>query len=69
MFTRHRQEILRLVKLQAEGGSGYPPHTYVQHIGNDLHHVLTQAGAYVGDMEKIATEKTRLWKRRPTALF
>src|SRR5262245_35365984 len=26
-------------------------------VGNDLHHVLTQAGAYVGDMEKIAAEK------------
>src|SRR4249919_1633460 len=38
-------------------------------IGNDLHHVLTQAGAYIGDMEKIATEKGKSWKRRPTALF
>jgi 4-hydroxy-2-oxoheptanedioate aldolase len=38
-------------------------------IGNDLHHVLTQAGAYVGDMEKIAAEKGKPWKRRPTALF
>jgi 4-hydroxy-2-oxoheptanedioate aldolase len=38
-------------------------------IGNDLHHVLTQAGAYVGDMEKIAAEKGKSWKRRPTALF
>src|SRR3989441_947634 len=38
-------------------------------IGNDLHHVLTQAGAYVGDMEKIAQEKGKTWKRRPTALF
>jgi 4-hydroxy-2-oxoheptanedioate aldolase len=38
-------------------------------IGNDLHHVLTQAGAYVGDMEKIAKEKGRAWSRRPTALF
>ena len=26
-------------------------------IGNDLHHVLTQAGAYVDDMENIAKEK------------
>jgi hypothetical protein len=31
--------------------------------------VLTQAGAYVGDMEKIAAEKGKPWKRRPTALF
>src|ERR1700726_2700616 len=38
-------------------------------IGNDLHHVLTQAGAYVGDMEKVAAEKGKPWKRRPTALF
>jgi 4-hydroxy-2-oxoheptanedioate aldolase len=38
-------------------------------IGNDLHHVLTQAGAYVGDMEKIAQEKGKSWKRRSTALF
>src|SRR5258707_3479314 len=38
-------------------------------IGNDLHHVLTQAGAYVGDMEKIAQEKGKNWKRRTTALF
>src|ERR1700749_3573802 len=38
-------------------------------IGNDLHHVLTQAGAYVGDMEKIAAEKGKSWKRRSTALF
>src|SRR3989454_10210768 len=38
-------------------------------VGNDLHHVLTQAGAYVGDMEKIAQEKGKTWKRRPTALF
>src|SRR6185369_3623203 len=26
-------------------------------VGNDLHHVLTQAGAYVNDVEKIAKEK------------
>jgi len=38
-------------------------------VGNDLHHILTQAGAYVGDMEKIATEKGKTWTRRPTALF
>jgi 4-hydroxy-2-oxoheptanedioate aldolase len=38
-------------------------------IGNDLHHVLTQAGAYVSDMEKIAKEKGKAWNRRPTALF
>jgi len=38
-------------------------------VGNDLHHVLTQAGAYVGDMEKVSAEKGKAWKRRPTALF
>jgi 4-hydroxy-2-oxoheptanedioate aldolase len=38
-------------------------------VGNDLHHILTQAGAYVGDMEKIAGTKGKSWKRRPTALF
>src|ERR1700722_16123061 len=38
-------------------------------VGNDLHHVLTQSGAYVNDMENIAKEKGKNWKRRPTALF
>jgi 4-hydroxy-2-oxoheptanedioate aldolase len=38
-------------------------------IGNDLHHVLTQAGAHVGDLERIAKEKGRPWARRSTALF
>jgi 4-hydroxy-2-oxoheptanedioate aldolase len=38
-------------------------------IGNDLHHILTQAGAYVADMENIAKEKGKSWKRRSTALF
>ena len=38
-------------------------------VGNDLHHVLTQAGAYVNDVEKIAKEKGRSWTRRDTALF
>lgn len=38
-------------------------------IGNDLHHVLTQAGAYVNDMENIAKKKSKPWKRRATALF
>jgi 4-hydroxy-2-oxoheptanedioate aldolase len=38
-------------------------------VGNDLHHVLTQTGAYVADVEKIAKEKGKTWKRRPTALF
>jgi 4-hydroxy-2-oxoheptanedioate aldolase len=38
-------------------------------VGNDLHHVLTQASAYVIDMEKIAKEKGKTWVRTPTALF
>jgi 4-hydroxy-2-oxoheptanedioate aldolase len=38
-------------------------------IGNDLHHVLTQAGAYVNDMEAIAKDKGKSWTRRPTALI
>jgi 4-hydroxy-2-oxoheptanedioate aldolase len=38
-------------------------------IGNDLHHVLTQTGAYVKDMEAIAKEKGKPWTRRPTALL
>ena len=38
-------------------------------IGNDLHHVLTQATAYVKDMEEIAKSKGKTWTRRPTALM
>jgi 4-hydroxy-2-oxoheptanedioate aldolase len=38
-------------------------------IGNDLHHVLTQSGAYVNDMEGIAKSKGKNWSRRQTALF
>jgi 4-hydroxy-2-oxoheptanedioate aldolase len=38
-------------------------------IGNDLHHLLTQAGAYVKDVEEIAKAKGKPWTRRPTALF
>jgi len=39
-------------------------------VGNDLHHILTQSGAYVNDMEKVAKEKSKAgWTRRPTALF
>jgi hypothetical protein len=30
---------------------------------------LTQAGAYVADMENIAKENGKSWKRRSTALF
>jgi 4-hydroxy-2-oxoheptanedioate aldolase len=38
-------------------------------IGNDLHHVLTQAGAYVKDVEEISKAKGKNWTRRATALF
>jgi 4-hydroxy-2-oxoheptanedioate aldolase len=38
-------------------------------IGNDLHHVLTQAGAYVKDVEATAKEKGKSWTRRPTSLL
>jgi 4-hydroxy-2-oxoheptanedioate aldolase len=38
-------------------------------VGNDLHHILTQATAYVKDVETISKEKGALWSRRPTALM
>jgi len=38
-------------------------------VGNDLHHLVTQVGAYVNDMEKVSKEKGKAWTRRPTALF
>jgi 4-hydroxy-2-oxoheptanedioate aldolase len=38
-------------------------------IGNDLHHILTQATAYVQNMEKIAGDKGKSWTRRPTNLM
>jgi len=38
-------------------------------IGNDLHHVLTQAGAYVKDVEEISKAKGKNWARRATALL
>ena len=38
-------------------------------IGNDLHHVLTQTGAYVKDMEEIAKSKGKSWARRPSAIL
>ncbi len=37
-------------------------------IGNDLHHILTQASGYIQDMEKIAASKGKAWSRQPTAL-
>jgi 4-hydroxy-2-oxoheptanedioate aldolase len=38
-------------------------------LGNDLHHVLTQTGAYVKDVEEVSKAKGRNWTRRPTSLF
>lgn len=38
-------------------------------LGNDLHHILTQTGAYVANVEEIAKEKGKTWTRRTTALF
>jgi 4-hydroxy-2-oxoheptanedioate aldolase len=38
-------------------------------VGNDLHHILTQAGAYVKDVEGIAPDKGKAWVRRPSALI
>src|ERR1700685_3005383 len=38
-------------------------------IGNDLHHVLTQAGAYMKDVTTIAKDKSKNWKPRPSALL
>ena len=36
---------------------------------HDLHHILTQAGAYVKDVEGITPRSARAWARRPTALL
>src|SRR5215217_5642026 len=35
-------------------------------VGNDLHHILTQATAYVKDVEGISKETGKAWTRRPT---
>src|SRR3954468_17105619 len=37
-------------------------------VGNDLHHILTQAGTYVKDLETIAKER-KGWARAATALI
>src|ERR1700735_745612 len=36
---------------------------------NDLHHVLTQSGAYMKDVASTAKEKSKNWKPRPSALL
>jgi len=38
-------------------------------LGNDLHHMLTQATAYVKDVEAASKEKGKPWTRRDTALM
>ena len=38
-------------------------------IGNDLHHVLTQAGAYVKDVTTTAKDKSKTWQPRASALL
>lgn len=38
-------------------------------VGNDLHHILTQATAYVKDIEGISQDKGQTWARRPTNLM
>lgn len=38
-------------------------------IGNDLHHVLTQATAHVQAIEAIKPERGAAWTKRPTALM
>ena len=37
-------------------------------IGNDLHHVLTQSGAYMKDLETITADKGKTWTKRPSNL-
>ena len=38
-------------------------------LGNDLHHILTQTGAYVKDLEEIGKKAGAEWTRRPSALL
>jgi len=38
-------------------------------LGNDLHHILTQTGAYVKDVEAVSKEKGKTWVRRDSALL
>ena len=38
-------------------------------LGNDLHHMLTQATAYVKDVETASKEKGKAWTRRTTSLM
>jgi 4-hydroxy-2-oxoheptanedioate aldolase len=38
-------------------------------LGNDLHHVLTQAGAYMKDVAAAAKDKHKTWQPRTSALL
>jgi 4-hydroxy-2-oxoheptanedioate aldolase len=38
-------------------------------LGNDLHHVLTQAGAYMKDVTATAKDKSKKWQPRTSALL
>ena len=38
-------------------------------VGNDLHHILTQAGTYVKDVEGIGAKAGSAWERRPSSLI
>jgi 4-hydroxy-2-oxoheptanedioate aldolase len=38
-------------------------------LGNDLHHVLTQTGAYMKDVTATAKEKSKQWQPRVSALL
>src|ERR1700676_303248 len=38
-------------------------------LGNDLHHVLTQASAYMKDVTSTAKEKSKQWQPRSSALL
>jgi 4-hydroxy-2-oxoheptanedioate aldolase len=38
-------------------------------LGNDLHHMLTQATAYVKDVETVSRTKGKSWSRRDTSLM
>jgi 4-hydroxy-2-oxoheptanedioate aldolase len=38
-------------------------------VGNDLHHILTQAGAYVKDVEGISIDGATPWTHRSSALI
>ena len=46
-------------------GKGFP---FIS-IGNDLHHILTQAGAYVKDIEAVSKDTGTAWSRRPSNLL